>query len=167
MAKELATQGKLQSPVPVGVLAEKFCKNWSWLAFMSVTRNGGYPKESLLRTKMASTVTQRTLEEMEAFHTKPEGTWLTNVLSICEQVSGIPWSQCSRITHERPAPAAQKVSISYQCKAGMKNACANDVPPVAHGNMDTEQSTDEISSGAEHDLSCPHSDMTKWVWKTP
>lgn len=43
----------------------------------------------------------------------------------------------------------------------MKNACANYVLPVAHGNMDTEQSTDEISSGAEYDLSCPHSDTTQ------
>lgn len=44
---------------------------------MSVTKNGGHPKESLLRMKMASTVTQRALEEMEAFHTKTEGTSLT------------------------------------------------------------------------------------------
>lgn len=40
----------------------------------------------------------------------------------------------------------------------MKNACANCVLP-AHGNVGTtEQSPDEIPSGAEHDLGCPRSD---------
>lgn len=76
---------------------EKFCKHWNCAALMSVTKNEGHPKESLLGMKMASTVTQRTLEEVEAFHTKREGIeWLCNVL--CIQTPGTAWSQCSGIT---------------------------------------------------------------------
>lgn len=74
MTKELATQGKLQSPVPVGVVREILQALELTCFYECHKKNGRHPKESLLRMKMARTVTQRALEEMEAFHTETEGT---------------------------------------------------------------------------------------------
>lgn len=73
MTKELETQGKLQSPVPVGLIRE-ILQALELTCFYECHKNEEHPKESLLRMKMASTVTLRALEEMEAFHTKTEGT---------------------------------------------------------------------------------------------
>lgn len=83
---------------------------------MNTTENNKYPKESLLVKKLANTVKQRMLEEMVVFQT------------IC-------WSQSTGIIDEWPVPAAQKMRITYQYNAGVKNACANYVSPVATRNM--------------------------------
>lgn len=110
---------------------------------MDITENHKYPKESLLVMKLANTITQRMLEEMVTFQIQ------------------IRWSQSTGVTDERRVPAAQKVSITYQYNAGVKNACANYVFPVGTRNMGaTQQSTDEISPGVGYDSGCPCSSMT-------
>lgn len=68
------------------------------------------------------------LKDMEEFQANTEGTQLSEqCLLLKNQIFGTCWSRQSGVTEERPVPAAQKTSISFETGFGQYRTASENV----------------------------------------